>query len=150
MAGKSIDERKTTREGALAQDAVPRLLAMLSGKERIELENFSMNVGDLELWIPTGGLPQHHKGACSQHDRNLLRFFRRRFSRTKNYQPIHEVHLGATKSGGAAGAHPCHRGIHYPPFVSAEHPAAHPPIFALDVFDMEFRFRKCSWRTLRM
>ena len=27
-------------------------------------------------------------------------------------------------------------GSTYPPFVSADHPAAHPPVFALDVFDM--------------
>ncbi len=36
------------------QDAIPGLLAMLSGKKRVELENFAMEIGDLELWIPTG------------------------------------------------------------------------------------------------
>ena len=41
------------------------------------------------------------------------------------------------KAGEAAGAASLViGGSTYPPFVSADHPAAHPPVFALDVFDM--------------
>ena len=50
------DEKKSVRT-AQVQDAIPGLLAMLSGKKRVELENFSMEIGDLELWIPTGTAP---------------------------------------------------------------------------------------------
>ena len=51
---------------------------------------------------------------------------------------IHEVRLGETKAGGGSrGRSLTIGGSDYPPFVSADHPAAHTPIFALDVFDME-------------
>ena len=115
MAGRTTHEGKKAQEADQEQDAVPRLLAMLSGKERIELENFSMDVGDLELWIPTGSaaIPGGVSSAARQKPATL-------FSETfvpphEEYMGcIHEVLLGATKSEGGSRRVPFDRGIHVP------------------------------------
>ena len=84
-------------------------------------------------------LPLPHEGCLPSRTRNLQLFLRRHFSRTGK-----SSWAGSTKSGWVrqkpgeeAGQVPTIGGSDYPPFVSADHPAAHTPIFALDVFDME-------------
>ena len=47
---------------------------MLSGKERLELENFSMEIGDLELWIPTGPAAAPHGLAATAYRKPRLAF----------------------------------------------------------------------------
>ena len=54
MQDKNPGEEKTIPDSIRIHEALPRILAMISGKGRIELENFSMEIGDLEFWIPTG------------------------------------------------------------------------------------------------
>ena len=131
-------EEKTTAGTRQVQDAIPGLLAMLSGKKRVELENFAMEIGDLELWIPTGtgATPTGSPAPVRVKPTTLF---------TETFIPsheeftgrIHEVRLGATKSeGGSRSRSLVIGGSTYPPFVSADRPAAHPPVFALDVFDM--------------
>ncbi|MGD0533930.1 MAG: CO dehydrogenase/acetyl-CoA synthase subunit delta [Methanoregula sp.] len=144
MADRTIHEGKKTNEADQAQDVVPRLLAMLSGKERIELENFLMEISDLELWIPTGSAaaPQGTPAAARQKPVTL---FSEMFlpPQEEFVGRIHEVRLGATKSeGGSRSRSLVIGGSTYPPFLSADHPAAHPPVFALDVFDMELPLPK--------
>ncbi|MFZ1128596.1 CO dehydrogenase/acetyl-CoA synthase subunit delta [Methanoregula sp.] len=139
MAGRTAREGEKLQEATQEQDAVPRLLAMLSGKERLELENFSMEIGDLELWIPTGPAAAPHGLAATAYQKPASLFPEIFIPPKEEFVGrIREVRLGATKSaGGSRGSTLVIGGSDYPPFVSAEHPAAHPPIFALDVFDME-------------
>ena len=144
MADRTTHEGKKTQVADQAQDVVPRLLAMLSGKERIELENFLMEIGDLELWIPTGSAaaPQGTPAAARQ---KPVALFSETFlpPQEEFVGRIHEVRLGATKSeGGSRSRSLVIGGSTYPPFVNADHPAAHPPVFALDVFDMELPLPK--------
>ncbi len=120
------------------QDAIPGLLAMLSGKKRVELENFAMEIGDLELWIPTG-TGATPTGSTTPARVKPTTLFTETFipSHEEFVGRIHEVRLGATKSeGGSRSRSLVIGGSTYPPFVSADHPVAHPPVFALDVFDM--------------
>ena len=39
-------------EYELARLLGPRLLSLLSGQDRVELERFEMEIGELELWVP--------------------------------------------------------------------------------------------------
>ncbi|MEN6394904.1 MAG: CO dehydrogenase/acetyl-CoA synthase subunit delta [Methanoregula sp.] len=137
-------KEKNSARTALVQDALPGLLEMLSGKKRVELENFSMNIGDLELWIPTGTVSPPAVPVAPVHVKPTTLF-------TETFVPpgedfvgrIHEVRLGATKSeGGSRCRSLVIGGADYPPFVSADHLPAHPPVFALDVFDMELPLSK--------
>ncbi|HNX17877.1 MAG TPA: CO dehydrogenase/acetyl-CoA synthase subunit delta [Methanoregula sp.] len=138
-----LKENATTGKVQI-QDAIPGLLAMLSGKKRIELENFSMDVGDLEFWIPTGSGAVPVGSQAPIHVKPTTLF-------TETFVPpveefvgrIHEVRLGATKSeGGSRSRSLVIGGADYPPFVSADHLPPHPPIFALDVFDMPVQLTK--------
>jgi len=125
-------------EPQAGQEVISRLLSLLSGKERLELENFSMEVGNLEFWIPAGtpaapqGLPAVPRKPASLFAEAFVPHDEEFAGR------IHEVKLGATKAdGGSRSKTLVIGGSTYPPFVSADHPAPHPPVFALDVFDME-------------
>ena len=132
------------------QEMISRLLAMLSGKERLELENFSMEVGNLEFWIPTGspaapqGLPAAPRKPASLLAESFVPH------REEFVGRIHEVKLGETKAGGGSrGTTLVIGGSTYPPFISADHPAPHPPIFALDVFDMETQLPRVLMENVR-
>jgi acetyl-CoA decarbonylase/synthase complex subunit delta len=120
------------------QEVISRLLAMLSGKERLELENFSMEVGNLEFWIPTGA-PAASQTLPAVPRKPISILAETFFPHKEEYVGrIHEVKLGETKAGGGSrGRTLIIGGSTYPPFVSADHPAPHTPVFALDVFDME-------------
>lgn len=125
-------------EPQAGQEAISRILAMLSGKERLELENFSLEVGSLELWIPTGSpaAPMSLPAVPQKPSTLLAETF---IPPTEEFTGrIHEVKLGETRAGGGSrGKSVIIGGSTYPPFVSADHPAPHPPVFALDVFDMD-------------
>ncbi|MFA5332358.1 MAG: CO dehydrogenase/acetyl-CoA synthase subunit delta [Methanoregula sp.] len=138
------DPRKLQPMTGTVQDALPRLLSLLSGSERIELENFAMEVGDLEFWIPTGssGAPMASPVSTRQKPASL---FPETFvpPHEEYVGKIHEVKLGATRSeGGSRGRSLVIGGSDCPPFVSPDRPPAHPPIFALDVFDMDVALSK--------
>jgi len=137
-------------ESQTGQEAIARLIAMLSGKERLELENFSMEVGNLEFWIPTGS-PVVPQGLPAVPQKPTALFAETFVPHTEEFiGRIHEVKLGETKAGGGSrGKSVIIGGSTYPPFVSADHPAPHPPIFALDVFDMEVPLPKVLMENVR-
>jgi len=138
MPEKNPRKEVKESEPQAGQEAISRILAMLSGKERLELENFSLEVGNLELWIPTGSpaAPLSLPVIPQKPSTLLAETF---IPRTEEFAGrIHEVKLGETRAGGGSrGKSVIIGGSTYPPFVSADRPAPHPPIFALDVFDME-------------
>lgn len=121
----------------------PRLLELLAKLQQVELEDFEMNVGDLEIWLqpgvvtaptvvppkvvpPTKGKPT----AIIEAD----------FVPPIETYPgkIVEVKLGGTKSeGGTRGKPVIIGGETTPAFYTFERPVLHPPAITLDVFDME-------------
>jgi len=126
----------------------PRLLELLAKLQYVELEDFEMDVGDLEIWLqpgvvtaptvvppkvvpPTKGKPT----AIIEAD----------FVPPIETYPgkIVEVKLGATKSeGGTRGKPVIIGGETTPAFYTFERPALHPPAITLDVFDMEVPLAK--------
>lgn len=124
----------------------PQLLELLKGVQQVELENFAMDIGNLELFIPMGRttdaldtvsnpnkpvkptelIPDH----CVPHI-------------TEYPGKIREVTLGATKSnGGTRGRTVTIGGSTAPAFTDFSHPLVHPPAIALDVFDMPVNLPK--------
>jgi acetyl-CoA decarbonylase/synthase complex subunit delta len=120
----------------------PRILELLQGVQQLELENFSMEIGDLDLFIPSLNLP-HSPHGTSPHlslppkPTELLR---------ESYHPraarypgqIREVTIGATKAnGGSRGRTVTIGGATAPAYADARIPPLHPPAISLDVFDMK-------------
>ncbi|HRY74676.1 MAG TPA: CO dehydrogenase/acetyl-CoA synthase subunit delta [Methanoregulaceae archaeon] len=123
------------------EGSITSLLSLLDGVETIELDHFTLEVKDLELFIPTGNGQFH---PLDQKKREL----RKRPSALipEIFSPYHEpcpgriseVVLGATrKEGGSRAGSLTIGGSDAPPFTFSGKPLRHPPVLALDVFDME-------------
>ena len=126
----------------------PRLLEILAKLQQVELEDFEMNVGDLEIWLQPGvvaaptvvppKIVQPTKGKPTA-------IIEADFVPPIETYPgkIVEVKLGATKSeGGTRGKPVIIGGETTPAFYTFERPALHPPAITLDVFDMEVPLAK--------
>ena len=126
-----------TPEHELAQLLGPRLLSLLSGQERVELEQFEMEIGELELWLPTGGNPiAAHEQVKEQLPPPSL--IDEPFSLRAEQFPgkVREVTLGARSAeGGTRGRTVTIGGATAPAYW---YDCAPPrlPVIALDVFDM--------------
>jgi acetyl-CoA decarbonylase/synthase complex subunit delta len=135
-------ERNDGRTGK-ARDQLQELLSLLTSVDKIELEKFSMEIGDLELWVPSGNGAPHvvsHPlitGTTAIKEKPSVLY-------NEPYAPpvetfpgrIHEVRVGATKKdGGSRGSSFIIGGSDSPPFVYADKPPLHLPVFAMDVFD---------------
>ena len=138
------DKKNDQHNEKNGRDSLPSLLSLLSGVDKLELENFAMEIGDLEFWIPTGTT---HGSACAPEPEKV----RPQFLIPQTFEPpveefvgrIQEVRLGATRAeGGTRGKSLVIGGADAPPFVYTNKPPAHPPVFALDVFDMEVQLPK--------
>nr|ARX76842.1 acetyl-CoA decarbonylase/synthase complex delta subunit [uncultured archaeon]ARX76958.1 acetyl-CoA decarbonylase/synthase complex delta subunit [uncultured archaeon] len=141
-----VDENGKGNEKEAARESIPRLLSLLNGVEKLELSHFSMEIGDLEFWIPTGTTPV---SACNSYP--VTEKIKPRSLLPATFSPpheefigrIHEVKLGATRTeGGSRGTSLVIGGADSPPFVYTDKPPAHLPVFALDVFDMDVALPK--------
>lgn len=104
MQDKNPGEEKTIPDSIRIHEALPRILAMISGKGRIELENFSMEIGDLEFWIPTGTTSAPSGSAMTVHQKPSALIQETFFPLEEDFVGrIHEVRLGETASGGGTG-----------------------------------------------
>jgi acetyl-CoA decarbonylase/synthase complex subunit delta len=120
----------------------PHLLELLQGVQQLELEDFSMEIGDLDLFIPAlaGSAPAEavsSRGVSHQRPAELLR---------ESFEPravsypgrVREVVLGATRGeGGSRGRTVTIGGATTPAYADILVPPAHPPAISLDVFDMD-------------
>ncbi len=125
----------------------PRLLELLQGVQQLELENFSMEIGDLDLFIPFPGIVQSpHPSSITvplpQKPTELLR--ESYHPRTASYPGhIREVTLGATKADGGSRARTVTiGGATTPAYADALIPPVHSPAISLDVFDMKVSLPK--------
>jgi len=118
----------------------PQLLELLKGVQQVELENFTMDIGDLELFIPLGRTPDA-PDPVSIMDKPVKPtelIPDHWIPHTMEYPgKIRTVTLGATKSdGGTRGRTITIGGSTAPAYTDFSHPPVYPPAIALDVFDM--------------
>ena len=126
----------------------PDLLDLLAKFQEIELEDFELEVKDLELWLQSGALPSQlmpqlkvAPGLKGKPTELMTVPF---VPPVETYPgKIVEVKLGATKGeGGTRGRSIIIGGETSPAFYTFERPVVHPPIVTLDVFDMELPLSK--------
>ena len=124
----------------------PQLLELLKGVQQVELENFAMDIGNLELFIPLGRTTDELDTVSNQNKPVIpTELIPEQFVPHITEYPgkIREVTLGATKSiGGTRGRTITIGGSTAPAFTDFSHPLVHPPAIALDVFDMPVNLPK--------
>jgi acetyl-CoA decarbonylase/synthase complex subunit delta len=137
------EKEKEKEENALGVKLSPRLTELLAKLQEIELEDFEMEVGNLEISIQPGAVapriisqPKMVTPARIKPQNILQTEF---IPPIKTYPgQIVEVQLGATKKeGGTRGKCVVIGGETAPAFYSFERPMPHPPVVTLDIFDME-------------
>ena len=124
----------------------PDILDLLANFQEIEIEDFELEVGEMELRFESGMarklLPKLFEKSSLSKPVNILK--------TDFLPPIQsysgkiaEVTLGATKSeGGSRGRSLVIGGETSPAFYSFETKLPHPPVLTLDVFDMKVPLSK--------
>ena len=139
---------KEKKEDILGLKLNPRLLDLLAKLQEVELEDFEMEVGDLEIWLqpgavaaPTIGPPKVVPPAKAKPTEIIEVEF---VPPVETYPgKVVEVKLGATKSeGGTRGKSLIIGGETTPSFYTFERPMPHPPVIAVDVFDMKIPLAK--------
>jgi acetyl-CoA decarbonylase/synthase complex subunit delta len=139
---------KEKEENVLGLKLSPRLLELLAKLQEIELEEFEMDVGDLEIWLQPGAVtapiirPPMMAPPVKAKPATIIEA---EFVPPIETYPsrVVEVKLGATKSeGGSRGKSVVIGGETAPAFYTFERSVSRPPIITLDVFDMEVPLAK--------
>ncbi len=140
------DKKKKDENGGI--NFSPDLLDLLAKFQEIELEDFELEVANLELWLQSGALPSQVmprlKGVPALKGKPA-ELMKAQFVPPIETYPgkIGEVKLGATKGeGGTRGRSIIIGGETAPAFYTFERPVVHPPVVTLDVFDMEVPLSK--------
>jgi acetyl-CoA decarbonylase/synthase, CODH/ACS complex subunit delta len=126
----------------------PDLLDLLGKAQEVELEDFELEVKDLELWLESGALPRQliaQPKAVPALKGKPTELIATQFTPPiETYAgKITEVRLGATRGeGGTRGRSIVIGGETSPAFYSFETPMLNPPVITLDVFDMEVPLSK--------
>ncbi|MCS7115006.1 MAG: CO dehydrogenase/acetyl-CoA synthase subunit delta [Nitrososphaerota archaeon] len=147
-----MSEKKKGEENVLGLKLSPRLLELLAKLQEIELEDFEMEVGDLEVWLQPGAVaaPAAAAPAVVPPRGPPAKAKPSQIVEVDFVPPIEtypgrivEVKLGATKGeGGTRGKSIIIGGETAPAFYTFERPTPHPPVITLDVFDMEVPLAK--------
>ncbi|MGD8564803.1 MAG: CO dehydrogenase/acetyl-CoA synthase subunit delta [Candidatus Bathyarchaeota archaeon] len=124
-----------------------RIRELLEEFQEVELEDFEMDVGDLELWLQQGALaaPKTILPKILPAMAKPLKILDADFVPPIETYPskIVEVKLGATRSeGGTRGKTLIIGGETTPAFYTFERPTIHRPVISLDVFDMKVPLAK--------
>jgi acetyl-CoA decarbonylase/synthase complex subunit delta len=125
-----------------------RLLELLAKLQEIELEDFEMEVGDLEIWLSPGAVTSPLMASARMTPQlkvKPMEIIEAEFVRPVETYPgkVVEVKLGATKSeGGTRGKSLTIGGETVPAFYSFENTMPHPPVVAVDIFDMKVPLAK--------
>ena len=139
-------DKKTKEDGGINFN--PDLLDLLAKFQEVELEDFEMEVKDLELWLESGALPRQvipQLKAASALKGKPAELLKAQFIPPIETYPgkIVEVKLGGIKGeGGTRGRSVIIGGETSPAFYTFERPVAHPPVVTLDVFDMALPLSK--------
>ena len=142
-------------EESLGLKLSPRLMELLAKLQEVELEDFEMDVGDLEIWLqpsavaaPRAVLPKLAPPVRVKPTKIL----EAEFAPPVQTYPgkVVEVKLGATRSeGGTRGKSVIVGGETTPAFYTFERQTPHPPAISLDVFDMKVPLAKAVKMHLR-
>ena len=141
-------KEREKEENILGLKLTPRLIEALSKLQEIELEDFELNVGDLEIWLQPGAVaaPLVSQPKVPQPtEAKPKKLIEADFIPPVETYPgkVVEVTLGATEGqGGTRGKSVTIGGETTPAFYTFERPTPHPPVIALDVFDMEVPLAK--------
>ncbi|MEM1551970.1 MAG: CO dehydrogenase/acetyl-CoA synthase subunit delta [Candidatus Bathyarchaeia archaeon] len=141
-------EKKEKDETVLGLKLNSRLLELLAKLQEIELEDFEMEVGDLEIWLQPGAVAAPEIAppkVAPPVKAKPTQIIEAEFVPPVETYPgkVVEVKLGATKSeGGTRGKTVVIGGETTPAFYTFERPTPHPPVISLDVFDMEVPLAK--------
>jgi len=125
-----------------------RLLELLAKLHEIELEDFEMEVGDLEIWLSPGAVTSPMMAPARMAPQlkvKPMEIIEAEFVPPVETYPgkVVEVKLGATKSeGGTRGKSLTIGGETVPAFYSFENTMPHPPVVAVDIFDMKVPLAK--------
>jgi acetyl-CoA decarbonylase/synthase complex subunit delta len=144
-----LAEKKEKDENILGLKLNSRLLELLAKLQEVELEDFEMEVGDLEIWLQPGAVAVPPAVAppkvAPPVKAKPTRIIEAEFVPPVETYPgkVVEVKLGATKSeGGTRGKTVVIGGETTPAFYTFERPTPHPPVISIDVFDMEVPLAK--------
>ena len=137
------EKEKEKEENPLGLKLSPRLTELLAKLQEIELQDFEMEVGDLEISIQPGTvasrlIPQAKFAPATKIKPQTI--IQTEFIPPVKTYPgqVVEVRLGATKKdGGTRGKSIVIGGETTPAFYTFEKPILHPPVIAIDIFDME-------------
>ena len=142
-------EKKEKDENVLGLKLNSRLLELLAKLQEVELEDFEMEVGDLEIWLQPGAVAVPPAVAppkvAPPVKAKPTQIIEAEFVPPVETYPgkVVEVKLGATRSeGGTRGKTVVIGGETTPAFYTFERPTPHPPVISLDVFDMEVPLAK--------
>jgi acetyl-CoA decarbonylase/synthase complex subunit delta len=144
----SLLAAKKKDENAFGTKLSTDLLELLAKFQEIELEDFEMEVGDLELWLESGAIARQVMPKLRVAP--PLKAKPTELMTAQFVPPIEtyagkivEVKLGATRGeGGTRGRSIVIGGEVAPAFYTFERPMLHPPVVTLDVFDMEVPLSK--------
>jgi len=140
------DKKKKDEDAGLNFSA--DLLALLAKFQEIELEDFTLEASDLELWLESGASPAQllpRPKLAPALKAKPMELMPAKFMPPIETYPgkIAEVKLGGTKGeGGTRGRSIIIGGETAPAFYTFERPVLHPPVVTLDVFDMEVPLSK--------
>jgi len=140
------EKKKKDEDSGLAIS--PDLLDLLAKAQEVELEDFELEVKDLEIWLESGALPRQlipQAKAIPVVKGKPTELIATQFTPPiETYAgKIAEVRLGATRGeGGTRGRSIVIGGETSPAFYSFERPMLNPPVITLDVFDMEIPLSK--------
>jgi len=143
-----LAEKREKEENVLGLKLNSRLLELLAKLQEVELEDFEMEVGDLEIWLQPGAVaapvlaPPKVAPPVKAKPTQIIEA---EFVPPVETYPgkVVEVKLGATRSeGGTRGKTVVIGGETTPALYTFERPTPHPPVISLDVFDMEVPLAK--------
>ena len=139
---------KDEKKEAVGLKLTPRLIEILAKLQEIELEDFQMDVGDLEIWIQPGtaAVPTlAQQKIAPQLKLKPTEIIEAEFVPPVETYPgkIVEVKLGGTKGeGGTRGKSLTIGGETAPAFYTFERSMPHPPVVAVDIFDIKVPLAK--------
>lgn len=140
---KNVVQKNTN--GALNSEQLlslaPQLLELLKGVQQVELQNVTLEIGDLEFFIPSSVFTQqiHPTLVPPVSIQKPTELIRESYIPLISEYPgkIREVTLGATKAqGGSRSKTITIGGATAPAYSDRLHPPVHAPVISMDVFDM--------------
>ena len=137
-------EEKENKSGDISLKLGPRLLDLLAKLQQVELEDFEMEVKELELRLTPAAIataaPRAVAPPALPAKVKPTTILEEEFTPPIEKYPgkVREVVLGATKSeGGSRSKKFIIGGADTPSFYIFEKPPVHPPVVAIDTFDIK-------------